>query len=134
MANPARDSPARSRTPGGTTRHTEHRHVHTRDARYASCFPGKTVLAEMGGALDSQNCSSRRSCRGQRRNPALTMRILACSPPNRMRSSTNPRAAPLQRRIKGAEVTVCFVLHRVADYDAWRRVYDRVPTFNANLG
>ena len=22
-------------------------------------------------------------------------------------------------------MTVCFVLHRVADYDAWRRVYDR---------
>ena len=22
-------------------------------------------------------------------------------------------------------MTVCFVLHQVADYDAWRRVYDR---------
>ena len=56
------------------------------------------------------------------------------SPPNRLRSSTHPRAAPLQRRFKEAEVTVCFVLHRVADYDAWRRAYDRVPDVQRERG
>ena len=49
-------------------RHAEHRHIHTRDTRYTSC---NTVPTEMGGALNSQNCSSRRSCRGQRRNPGF---------------------------------------------------------------
>jgi hypothetical protein len=45
-----------------------------------------------------------------------------------------PRAAPVQRRIKVAEVTVWFVLHRVADYNAWRRVYDRVSEVQRELG
>jgi heme-degrading monooxygenase HmoA len=40
----------------------------------------------------------------------------------------------LQRRIEEAEVTVCFVLHRVADYDAWRRAYDRVPDVQRERG
>jgi quinol monooxygenase YgiN len=31
-------------------------------------------------------------------------------------------------------VTVSFVLHRVADYDAWRRVYDRVPDVQRERG
>jgi hypothetical protein len=38
------------------------------------------------------------------------------------------------RTIKEAEVTVCFALHRVADYDAWRRVYDRVSEVQRELG
>jgi hypothetical protein len=31
-------------------------------------------------------------------------------------------------------VTVCFVRHRVADYDAWRRVYDRVADVQREIG
>ena len=31
-------------------------------------------------------------------------------------------------------MTVCFALHRVADYDAWRRVYDRVSDVQQELG
>ena len=31
-------------------------------------------------------------------------------------------------------MTVCFVLHRVADYEAWRRVYDRVPDVQRTRG
>ena len=31
-------------------------------------------------------------------------------------------------------MTVCFVLHRVADYDAWRRAYDRVPDVQRERG
>ena len=31
-------------------------------------------------------------------------------------------------------MTVSFVLHRVADYDAWRRVYDRVPDVQRERG
>jgi hypothetical protein len=46
----------------------------------------------------------------------------------------NARGAPQQRRIKEAEVTICFTLHRVADYDAWRRVYDRVPDLQRERG
>lgn len=53
---------------------------------------------------------------------------------HRIRSPTSTRAAPLQRRIKEAEVTVCFALHRVADYEAWRRVYDRVADVQRELG
>jgi hypothetical protein len=52
---------------------------------------------------------------------------------HRIRSATSTRA-PLQRRIKEAEVTVCFALHRVADYETWRRVYDRVGDVQRELG
>ena len=31
-------------------------------------------------------------------------------------------------------MTVCFVLHRVADYDAWRRAFDRVPDVERERG
>ena len=31
-------------------------------------------------------------------------------------------------------MTVRFALHRVADYDAWRRVYDRVADVQRELG
>ena len=31
-------------------------------------------------------------------------------------------------------MTVCLALHRVADYDAWRRVYDRVSEVQRELG
>ena len=31
-------------------------------------------------------------------------------------------------------MTVCFVRHRVADYDAWRRAYDRVPDVQRERG
>jgi hypothetical protein len=52
---------------------------------------------------------------------------------HRIRSSTSTRG-PLERRIKEANVTVCFALHRVTDYDAWRRVYDRVADVQRELG
>ena len=39
---------------------------------------------------------------------------------NRIRSGRAGRAGAL----KEAEMTTVFMLHRVADYDAWRRVYD----------
>ena len=45
-----------------------------------------------------------------------------------------PAGCAAARRIKEAEVTVCFVLHRVADYDAWRRVYDRVSEVQREVG
>ena len=31
-------------------------------------------------------------------------------------------------------MTVCIVRHRVADYDEWRRVFDRVPDVQPDLG
>jgi hypothetical protein len=48
--------------------------------------------------------------------------------------ASEPAGAPPQRSNKEAEVTVCFALHRVADYDAWRRVYDRVSDIQSELG
>ena len=47
--------------------------------------------------------------------------------------------SPWQRRgaapgTKGDEVTTSFVLHRVADYDAWKTVYDSVAGLQARGG
>jgi quinol monooxygenase YgiN len=92
------------------------------------------VLAEMGGALNSRNCSSRRSCRGQTRQQGFDEADFCVLAAQSATFVNAPAGCAAATKDQEAEVTVCFVLHRVADYDAWRRVYDRVPDVQRERG
>jgi Zn-dependent oligopeptidase len=52
--------------------------------------------------------------------------VVAPARPNRIRSAAERQRRLSNQKLEEAKMTIMFVRHHVADYEAWRRVYDSV--------